>query len=322
MKTTELKILVASALLFTSASAQALQPEVLYGFRGEGSDNFTNATGANPVAALVLGSDGNFYGTTSQGGSNGYGTVFQITTNGVLATLVSFPFRPGGNCEGASPSPSRLVLGNDGSFYGATAGCPFHLAKFSGSIFRVTTNGVLTRLATNVWLNPSGGLLLGADGEFYGTTWDTVFKVSTNGDVTTLAQLTAANGSGAQGLVRGRDGALYGTTEVGGSGGGGGAGAVFKVTNDGVVTSLASFNNTNGAYPQGALVLGSNGAFYGTTSRSVFEMTTNGLVRSLVSFNCTNGCSPAAGLVLGKDGQFLRHHHVWRQSAITGRCSE
>ena len=52
--------------------------------------SFNGTNGANPYAALTLGNDGNFYGTTSEGGSSGYGTVFKVTTNGTLTTLVSF----------------------------------------------------------------------------------------------------------------------------------------------------------------------------------------------------------------------------------------
>ena len=102
----ELKILVASALLFMTASAQALQSEVLYAFQ---------LGPRTPTASLVQGSDGNFYGTTSPGGSSGDGTVFRVTTGGMLTTLVSF-YRTNGT------GPNELVLGSDGRFYGTTSG--------------------------------------------------------------------------------------------------------------------------------------------------------------------------------------------------------
>ena len=71
--------------------------------------------GANPAAGLVQGSDGNFYGTTSGGGTNDAGTVFKISTNGALTSLYSFT---GGN-DGADPD-AGLVQGSDGYFYGTT----------------------------------------------------------------------------------------------------------------------------------------------------------------------------------------------------------
>ena len=52
--------------------------------------NFTEDNGANPTAGLALGPDGNFYGTTQDGGSYGYGVVFRVTTNGALTTLTNF----------------------------------------------------------------------------------------------------------------------------------------------------------------------------------------------------------------------------------------
>ena len=103
MKIPRIIILAAGVLLLMTASAQALQLEVLYGFQ-RGPEY--------PSASMVQGLDGNFYGTAG-GGSNNLGTVFKVTTNGVLTTLVSFS---GTNGAG----PNGLVLHSDGSFYGTT----------------------------------------------------------------------------------------------------------------------------------------------------------------------------------------------------------
>jgi uncharacterized repeat protein (TIGR03803 family) len=82
----------------------------LYSFTG-GKD------GSDPSAALVQGSDGFFYGTTAYGGTNGgYGTVFRISTDGVLTNLYSFT----GGKDGANPY-AALVQGSDGNFYGTTS---------------------------------------------------------------------------------------------------------------------------------------------------------------------------------------------------------
>ena len=84
-----------------------------------------------PVAGLVQGSDGNFYGTTQSGGTNGgEGTVFKISPNGALTTLYSFT---GGN-DGASPQ-AGLVQGSDGNFYGTTVNGG---QGGAGTVFRLT----------------------------------------------------------------------------------------------------------------------------------------------------------------------------------------
>jgi uncharacterized repeat protein (TIGR03803 family) len=113
-------------LIFTTnefiASAQVLQTLVSF--------NGTNGMYPN---ALTLGIDDNFYGTTELGGNinldngNGDGTVFQLTTNDTLTTLVSF--------DGSNGStPYALTSGNDGNFYGMGG----------DMMFQVTTNGTLT----------------------------------------------------------------------------------------------------------------------------------------------------------------------------------
>jgi uncharacterized repeat protein (TIGR03803 family) len=227
--------------------------------------SFNGTNGAEPNV-LTLGSDGNFYGTTYEGGTNGgYGTVFMVTTNGTLTTLVSFSYY---NTNGAYPE-TALTLGNDGNFYGTTAGGN---SSVYGTVFQVTTNGTLTTL---VYFNNTNGaypyaLTLGNDGNFYGTTeeggssnYGTVFMVTTNGVLTTLVSFDYyTNGALPDAaLTLGPDGNFYGTTEIGGSSS---FGTVFMVTTNGTLTTLVYFNNTNGAYPY-ALTLGSDGNFYGTT---------------------------------------------------------
>jgi uncharacterized repeat protein (TIGR03803 family) len=144
-----------------------------------------------------------------------------------------------------------------------------------------------------------------------------VFKVTTNGVLTLLVSFNGTNGDNPQaGLVLGNDGNFYGTTANGGSGGcidynGSGCGTVFRLTANGVLTTLVSFNGTNGAHPQARLLLSTDGNFYGTTygggssdNGTVFRVTTNGVLTSLVSFTGDNGANPRAGLVLGNDGYF------------------
>jgi uncharacterized repeat protein (TIGR03803 family) len=233
--------------------------------------------GASPQAALVQGSDGTFYGTTFQGGTyffansgtNGYGTVFKINTNGVLTSLYRF----GGN-DGENPQ-AALVQGNDGNLYGTTQSGGI---SNDGTVFQITTNGTLTSLHSfsggNDGGGPLAGLVQGNDGYFYGTTPSggisnagTVFQISTNGVLTNLYSFLGGN-DGANpyaGLVLGSDGSFYGTTQSGGTNGG--EGTIFKISASGAYTSLYSFSGGNdGANPQAALVQGSDGSFYGTTA--------------------------------------------------------
>jgi uncharacterized repeat protein (TIGR03803 family) len=281
--------------------------------------SFDFSSGENPIAALTLNNDGNFYGTAF-GGSGGAGTIFQMTTNGTLTPLYSFS---GTNGSG----PNGLSLGNDGNFYGTTyAG---GTANF-GTVFQVTTNGSLTTLASFNFTNgayPRSTLTLGNDGNFYGTapsggitnsTWTqgmgTIFQVTTNGTLTLLVSFNVTNGAIPEAaLTLGNDGNFYGTTASGGNTNAGsrnGLGTVFKVTTNGTLTTLLSFNLTNGATPKAALTLGNDGNFYGTTIGglnnnwgTVFQVTTNGTLTTLASFNFTDGANPN-GLTLGNDGNF------------------
>ena len=292
-----------------TASAQTLQTLV----------SFNGTNGSYPTTALSWGPDGNFYGTTGSGGSSGDGTIFQVTTNGLLTTLVPF-----NGTNGAYPY-AALTLGTDGNFYGTTEEGG---TNGYGTVFMVTTNGTLTTLAVFNDTNgaePYAGLTLGNDGNFYGTTYagtifegsigsyyGTVFMVTTNGTLITLASFKGTNGAAPYaGLTLGNDGNFYGTTSYGlTEQGGQNDGTVFMVTTNGMLKSLASFNGANGSDPKAALTLGPDGNFYGTTyyggsgAGTVFKVTTNGTLKSLVSFNYGNGSRPQAALTLGPDGNF------------------
>jgi uncharacterized repeat protein (TIGR03803 family) len=339
--------------LFVALPAPAVQFSTLA--------SFANTNGSSPYAALTLAPDGNFWGTTFYGGSEQYGTVFKITTNGALASVISFATSP---TNGAYPWAS-LTLGSDGNFYGTT----FASGRTggSGNVFEITTDGTLTTLFTfapEVFVGgvaeytnlngaqPVSRLTPGNDGNFYGTTQvggpggaGTVYEVATNGVLTSLVSFDAAadDGTGTYtytnvdgrypgDLALGRDGNFYGAA---GGGGTGGVGTVFKVTTNGDLTPLFSFDrgvyddaggtysNINGAYPNPPLTLGNDGCFYGTASGggtnsggTVFKITTNGVLTPLVSlgppvydgatgqYTNANGLYPGAGLALGSDGCF------------------
>lgn len=286
--------------------------------------NFGSATGGDPYGGVTLGPDGNLYGTTSFAGPSGVGTVFRVTTNGVLTGLYSFSnLTSGTNTDGANPM-GRLLPGPDGCFYGTTSRGG---SNGSGTVFKITTNGAVTTLFSFGALGPTnatgarpyGGLAWGPEGNLYGTTFlggskadGTVFRVSTNGAFTTLADFVGTNGVGPRAdMTLGPDGNLYGTTVNGGIYGD--EGTVFKLTTNGVLTTVVSFNYNTGTAPYASVTLGPDGNFYGTTSSgssnygtgswgTVFRVTTNGVLTFLANFAYTNGYSPEGGVTFGPDG--------------------
>src|SRR5262249_41329904 len=182
--------------------------------------------------------------------------------------------------NGASPQDDGLALGNDGNLYGTTAdGGDFGF----GTVFKVTPGGALTLLSSFNSVNgqaPQGGLVLGADGNFYGGaafggpfpgSFGNIFKVTTNGDPPPLFNFHATDGQEPTArLIQANDGSLYGTTLTGGSTNGlfgsDGFGTVFRITTNGVFTSLVQFQSTNGSGPLDSLLMGPDGNLYGTTT--------------------------------------------------------
>jgi uncharacterized repeat protein (TIGR03803 family) len=193
--------------------------------------NFSGPDGSGPSAALTLGSNGEFYGTTANGGSNTYfGTIFSITTGGMLTTLHSFGFT-----DGSGPYAS-LTVGSGGNFYGATFNGGANIQY--GTLFSMNPAGVLTTLhsfaGSDGWA-PEAAVTLGANGNYYGTTagggsngpYGTIFEITPAGTLTTLYNFAGTDASyPTAALNLGSDGNWYGTATNGGENG---YGAVFRL---------------------------------------------------------------------------------------------
>ncbi len=251
-----------SGIVYRVSTAGAFSQ--LHSFGGD------NGSPSLPRGGLVRGTDGNFYGTSYDGGIHGDGALFAVTTGGAVTKLYSLN---GGAGEGTNPS-DRLVQGTDGNFYGTTYKGG---ANGSGAVFEMTPAGVLTTLCslggTGQGTHPYGGLVQGTDGNFYGATHDggangegTVFRVTPGGTLTTLHSFAANGSDGANphaALVQGQNGNFYGSTEAGGANG---DGTIFEITPAGVLTTVYSFSGSDGSDPQGALLQTTDGSLYGTTS--------------------------------------------------------
>ncbi len=228
--------------------------------------------GGDPQGGLIQASDGNFYGTTYEGGTGTAGTVFRITPTGTETVLYSFA---GGTNDGSTPQGS-LIQASDGDFYGTTVSGG---ASNEGTVFKITPGGTETMLysfagGTADGANPESNLIQDSDGNFYGTTYlggasneGTVFKLTPDGTETVLYSFAGGTTDGAnpQGaLIQAADGNFYGTATNGGPGN---MGVVFEITPDGRETVLYSFagGTTDGANPVGSLIQTSDGNFYGTT---------------------------------------------------------
>lgn len=308
--------------------------------------------GYGPVGGLLVDGDGLlFYGTTRLSGrqSPGTGTVFKVGTNGAGYTVLhNFAVSTGSNqslqiinTDGAFPE-SALVDGSDGYLYGVTTvggtngtGTVFKLSR-DGSDFQtlhvfgpITSAAGATPILNDDGIVPSGPLLEGADGYFYGTAQQggvngagTLFRLSFDGtEFQTLHAFPATtpsdtgpatNAEGAipvGGLTDGGDGFLYGVARAGGASG---YGTLYSIAPDGsAFTVLHSFDGPNGAIPVGALLLGNDGRLYGTTSGggtnasggttslgTIFSIARDGTgFTKLYSFDNTHGVSPLGRLL-------------------------
>jgi uncharacterized repeat protein (TIGR03803 family) len=254
-----------------------------------------------PYSPLIQGSDGNFYGTTAFGGTDGAGTVYRMTPSGAVTVLHSF----NRSTEGSTPF-AGLLQASDGNFYGSVSTGPDY--SNAGRLFRMTAQGAVTIIAPFA----ASALVETPNGALYGVTRSSpssagsVFRWQA-GIYTTLHDFASfpwsPEGYGPSTLMLGADGKFYGTTAYGGTGG-----AIFRVSSNGAFETLHSFTGgAEGAYPNGPLVQTPDGAIFGTSSGggaenagTVFRMGPDLTVTVIHSI-----ASPAAfppGLIAGSDG--------------------
>ena len=261
-----------------------------------GNAQLPGPDGAAPFA-LTQGADGNFYGTTSMGGTNdlpyGGGTFFRITPAGVLTTLYSFTMS-----DGYSPRGS-LLQASDGNFYGITTEGGSGLL---GTLFQITTSGTLTVLHDFSFLDgsPMGGLVEGEDGNLYGCSGKTVYKLTLAAQLTSFYSFSGSGPSGP--LIIGSDGNFYGTTSQSSSS----HGTIFQLTPGGVLKTIYDFSSSQGWQPT-ALLQASNGNFYGFLQDigpgTIFEVTPAGVMTTIQKFNGLDGSFLGVGeLLQGSDG--------------------
>ncbi len=266
--------------------------------------NFNGPDGASPeFGNLIIDANGNLFGTTSLGGTYGYGTAFEIArTSGGYAstptTLVSF-----NGADGANPYGDVMTDAN-GNLFGTTSaggtsgyGTVFEIARTSGGYASTPTT-----LASFNWDDggtPVAGLIADANGNLFGATeaggqsgWGAVFEIARTSDgYASTPTLLVSFYPGAEAplgdLILDANGNLFGTALSGLTSA---YGQVFEIVKTsggyaGTLKTLVTFNGADGEYPQVGLIADSNGNLFGTTNGggasrqgTVFELTGSGFV--------------------------------------------
>ena len=303
---------IASALMTYDATAAAAEHvKTLVSFTGP-PDVFL------PSAGLVVGPDGNFYGTSFYGGEAGLGTVYKMTPKGEETVVYSF----NGGSDGAYPA-APLIVGQDGSLYGTTeygggGPCTSSQGTGCGTVFKITLQGtesiVYAFQGGNDGVIPTASVLQLASGDLYGTTngggannSGTVFHIAPSGAEEVIHAFSYFVDGGAPGpLIQGNDGNFY-VLE------GFFLGALVRVTPAGDATTVYTFTGgpADAAFPNGILVKDADGNFYGTAPYggasglgAVFKVTPAGVEQLVYSFSggTTDGQRPNGPVLLASNG--------------------
>jgi uncharacterized repeat protein (TIGR03803 family) len=306
---------------------------------GSGTD------GAVPRAGLVFDSRGDLYGTTLEGGTYGFGTVFELSPSigGDWTETVLYNFSNAGS-DGSGPL-SSLIFDGAGNLYGTTggggtngSGTVFELSPAAEGIWNETTLHSFNRNGID-GVDPSSGLTFNAAGSLFGTTSSggsetgcsnygcgIVFELTPDGDsawtetvlYTFTSTGTGGYSPGRSGVVLDSAGNLYGTTVLGGTYG---LGTAFELSaaSGGVwkIKWLHGFGLGNDAgYPANGVTIDALGNLYGTAEGSIctfystaFELSEEGgrwseqVLHNLAGL--TDGGCPSSGLALDAAGDMF-----------------
>jgi uncharacterized repeat protein (TIGR03803 family) len=301
---------------------EAVEPRVLLTGYVLGTLGAFDGANSGSAPAGVVEVNGNLYGTTKTGGSNGLGTLFEYNaTTQQIVPLVNF------NGSNGSQPEAGLTADTQGNLYGTTT--QGGVGNFpAGTIFEYdTSTGQLSTLysfdadasTTNVYSSSEepNGPLTDSNGVLYGTTaaggsgFGATFQFNTSSSAITINPFNGGNlGAVPQGaLVVDDSGDAFGTTTEGGSADAGIIFADLLVR----VQPLASFNSSNESNPIGGLVLGSDNSFYGVTdgdginnNGTVFSYSLAGGITTLATFDpSTTGSNPQAGLIADANGDLF-----------------
>ena len=243
-----------------------------------------------PLAPPVLGTDGNFYGSTGDPNA-GADNIYRITPAGVYKNLKTL--------SGGYSIPSTVHFGSDGNLYGTTQTAPVFGNR--GAVVRITTAGAIKTVYGFVDTTgsfPNSGVIQGTDGKLYGTTSfgaangnGGIYKVTTGGAFTLLHSTDNPTGpANWNDLLQATNGNFFGAAEGGGSGNMGG---LYELTSAGVFSSFLFTNqNATGSQPFAPLMQHTNGTVFGTNSVGGSPFPTAGTF-----FSLNIGAAPFISLV-------------------------
>lgn len=307
---------------------------LLYSFQG-------NSDGSYPLGNLLIDAAGNLYGTTRSGGTGtcqGYsycgGTVFELTrSNGNWKHAILYNFCSLGGCSDGE-APSGLTFDNAGNIYGTTAGGGEGCEEGCGTVYKLSlSNGSWKETVLHAFDDdgdgyyPASGVTIDKSGNLYGTTssgagygYGMVYVLNHAKHGWKETMLYAFDGSTNNkdpngNLTLDSAGNIFGVTTGGSEGCEYQCGMIYRLSRSRgqwVETSVFTFDGSNGASPNGGLILNNAGKFYGSTIvggaydfGELFELQPGKTwtIKLLYSFTGDgDDASPNPGVTVGPDG--------------------